>query len=77
MSHPFMEAVASGLAERGVATLRYQFPYMAMPVGFRIIVRLSKNGVIELYSLSRPVLFKTVVEARGSKLTLYIVGLSS
>src|SRR3984893_2834830 len=28
MTHPFMEAVASGLAERGVATLRYQFPYM-------------------------------------------------
>ncbi len=28
MTHAFMEAVASGLAERGVATLRYQFPYM-------------------------------------------------
>ena len=28
MAHPFMESVANGLAERGVATLRYQFPYM-------------------------------------------------
>ena len=28
MAHPFMAAVADGLAERGVATLRYQFPYM-------------------------------------------------
>jgi predicted alpha/beta-hydrolase family hydrolase len=28
MTHPFMAAVANGLAERGVATLRYQFPYM-------------------------------------------------
>ena len=28
MSHPFMETVATGLAARGVATLRYQFPYM-------------------------------------------------
>jgi predicted alpha/beta-hydrolase family hydrolase len=28
MNHPFMAAVADGLAERGVATLRYQFPYM-------------------------------------------------
>jgi uncharacterized protein len=28
MTHPFMEAVATGLAERGVATLRYQFPHM-------------------------------------------------
>ena len=28
MAHPFMTSVAEGLAERGVATLRYQFPYM-------------------------------------------------
>jgi predicted alpha/beta-hydrolase family hydrolase len=28
MEHPFMSAVATGLAERGIATLRYQFPYM-------------------------------------------------
>jgi uncharacterized protein len=28
MTHSFMEAVAHGLAERGVATLRFQFPYM-------------------------------------------------
>jgi len=28
MAHPFMSAVAEGLAERGIATLRYQFPYM-------------------------------------------------
>jgi predicted alpha/beta-hydrolase family hydrolase len=28
MTHPFMETVATGLGERGVATLRYQFPYM-------------------------------------------------
>ena len=28
MRHPFMAAVAAGLAARGIATLRYQFPYM-------------------------------------------------
>ena len=28
MAHPFMTAVAEDLAERGIATLRYQFPYM-------------------------------------------------
>jgi uncharacterized protein len=28
MLHPFMTAVADGLADRGIATLRYQFPYM-------------------------------------------------
>ena len=28
MSHPFMAAMTNGLAERGIATMRYQFPYM-------------------------------------------------
>jgi predicted alpha/beta-hydrolase family hydrolase len=29
MRHPFMEAIAQALFERGVATLRYEFPYLA------------------------------------------------
>src|SRR3989442_3227089 len=28
MTHPFLSALAAGLAERRIATLRYQFPYM-------------------------------------------------
>jgi len=28
MKHPFLAAIAKGFAERGVATLRYEFPYM-------------------------------------------------
>lgn len=28
MAHPFMASVATELAQRGIATLRYQFPYM-------------------------------------------------
>ena len=28
MTHPSIVAVATGLAERGIASLRYQFPYM-------------------------------------------------
>lgn len=28
MTHPFMEAIAAGLFERAIGTLRYQFPYM-------------------------------------------------
>jgi hypothetical protein len=28
MTHPFMQSIAAGLAERAIATLRYQFPYM-------------------------------------------------
>jgi predicted alpha/beta-hydrolase family hydrolase len=30
MAHSFMAAVADGLAERDIATLRYQFPYMEL-----------------------------------------------
>jgi predicted alpha/beta-hydrolase family hydrolase len=30
MTHPFMEAMAAGLAARGIASLRYQFPYMEL-----------------------------------------------
>jgi predicted alpha/beta-hydrolase family hydrolase len=30
MTHPFMAAVAHGLAERGISTLRYQFLYMEL-----------------------------------------------
>src|SRR6476469_209410 len=28
MAHPFIASIAMGLFERGIATLRYQFPYM-------------------------------------------------
>jgi predicted alpha/beta-hydrolase family hydrolase len=28
MTHPFMTSIADGLVQRGIATLRYQFPYM-------------------------------------------------
>ena len=28
MTHPFMESVAAGLYDRGISTLRFQFPYM-------------------------------------------------
>src|ERR1700691_5951496 len=28
MAHPFMAGIAHDLAARGIATLRYQFPYM-------------------------------------------------
>src|SRR5213079_2612961 len=30
MTHPFLAGIAEGLAERGIATLRYQFPYMEL-----------------------------------------------
>src|SRR5688572_29932474 len=33
MEHPFMETISNRLAARGIATLRYQFPYMEMGRG--------------------------------------------
>lgn len=33
MRHPFLESIAQTLAERGIATLRYQFPYMERRAG--------------------------------------------
>ena len=33
MAHPFLAAVAAGLGERGIATFRYQFPYMEKKSG--------------------------------------------
>jgi uncharacterized protein len=33
MTHPFMTAFADGLAQRHIATLRYQFPYMEQNSG--------------------------------------------
>lgn len=49
MRHPFMEAVAEGLAERGVATFRYHFPYMEAgrkaPNPARILVATVRSAV--------------------------------
>jgi hypothetical protein len=33
MRHPFMKAVCEGFSARGIATLRYQFPYMEKRLG--------------------------------------------
>src|SRR5438132_9970373 len=33
MRHPFLESIAQRLAERSIATLRYQFPYMERRAG--------------------------------------------
>jgi hypothetical protein len=55
MAHPFMAAVASGLAGRGVATLRYQFPYMERgakrpdpPAVAQAVVRAAVEGTARL-----------------------------
>ena len=55
MSHPFMEAVADGLAERDIVTLRYQFPYMEdgskrpdVPKVAQATVRAAVRGALHL-----------------------------
>ena len=56
MTHPFMEAVAIGLAERGIATLRYQFPYMQRgarrPDPPRVAEAAVRSAVAEAASLT-------------------------
>ena len=55
MAHPFMAAVASGLLERGIATLRFQFPFMAAgsrrpdgPAVAQATVRAAADAAIKL-----------------------------
>jgi predicted alpha/beta-hydrolase family hydrolase len=45
MTHPFLTAVADGLAERGIATLRYQFPYMERRSKRPDVPRVAQNTV--------------------------------
>jgi uncharacterized protein len=51
MGHAFMTAIADGLAERGIATLRYQFPYMEQgskrPDGPKVAHAAVRAAVIE------------------------------
>jgi predicted alpha/beta-hydrolase family hydrolase len=43
MAHRFMEATATGLCERGVASMRYQFPYMEQGSMPRCVPRWRKH----------------------------------
>ena len=42
MTHAFMETFANGLLERGIASLRYQFPYMEKAASGRTCRRLRR-----------------------------------
>jgi predicted alpha/beta-hydrolase family hydrolase len=55
MRHPFLEAVSGALAARGVATLRYQFPYLEggrrrpdPPTTLEATVQAAVNKVAEI-----------------------------
>jgi len=69
MSHPFMAAIANGLAERGIATLRYQFPYMEQgakrPDAPKVAHSTVRAAVAEAARLGVPTTFVAVDEAVG------------
>ncbi len=67
MTHPFLAAVATGLAERGVATLRYNFPYME-----------RKSGRPDTPAVATAAVRAAVMEAKGlaPKLPLFAGGKS-
>src|SRR5512132_1188365 len=58
MTHPFMAAIADGLAERGIATLRYQFPYMEQgskrPDSPKVAHAAVRAAVLEAATLKLP-----------------------
>ena len=57
MTHRSMAAIADGLAERGVATLRYQFPYM------------ERGGKrVDPPAVAQAAVRAAVAEARGARL---------
>lgn len=45
MRHPFLAQVADGLAERGLTTLRYQFPYMEQGLGRPDVAKVAQATV--------------------------------
>ncbi len=56
MRHPFMDAAAQGLARRGIATLRYQFPFMEggrkAPDPAPMLVKTVRSAVAEARRLA-------------------------
>lgn len=58
MTHPFMAAIANELAKRGIATLRFQFPYMEQgskrPDTPKVAHAAVRAAVLEASRLSLP-----------------------
>jgi hypothetical protein len=65
MRHPFMEALAAALAEQKIATLRWEFPYMAA----------GKNRV-DAPEVAEAAVREAVAAARAYKLPLFAGGKS-
>lgn len=73
MRHPFMEAAAEGLARRGVATLRYQFPYMEQgrnaPDRAPVLVETVRAAVAEARRLAPGLTLLAGGKSMGGRMT--------
>jgi predicted alpha/beta-hydrolase family hydrolase len=73
MSHPFMAAIANGLADRNVATLRYQFPYMEQglkrPDAPRLAQATVRAAVIEASRLAPDLALVAGGKSYGGRMT--------
>jgi uncharacterized protein len=72
-AHPFMAAIANGLAERGIATLRYQFPYMEQrskrPDSPKVAQATVRAAVIEASKLVRDLILVAGGKSFGGRMT--------
>ena len=73
MRHPFMEGVSRRLGERGVATLRYQFPYMEIgksgPDRPPVLVRTVRAAVSRARAISGPTPIFAGGKSLGGRMT--------
>jgi predicted alpha/beta-hydrolase family hydrolase len=73
MNHPFMKAVAEGLAQRRIATLRYQFPYMERgskrPDAPKVAHAVARAAVMEAARLAPRLLLIAGGKSFGGRMT--------
>jgi predicted alpha/beta-hydrolase family hydrolase len=73
MSHPFMAGIANGLAERNIASLRYQFPYMEQgskrPDAPKLAQATVRAAVIEASRLAPDLILVAGGKSYGGRMT--------
>ncbi|MDP2955264.1 MAG: hypothetical protein Q8N53_02485 [Longimicrobiales bacterium] len=73
MRHPFMDAAAQGLARRGIATLRYQFPYMEggrkAPDPAPVLAKTVRSAVAEAHRLAPDLPLLAGGKSMGGRMT--------
>jgi len=73
MRHTFMEAVAKALASNGIATFRYQFPYMEQGKKFPnpqpVLVKTVRSAVIAAHEMARDLPLLAGGKSLGGRMT--------